>query len=164
MDIREWIHKNTMPAAGILAGVMVLVIIALLFLLGAFDGDKYKTSDKLYYYDMKTGKLFAADKDLIPPIKAPSGGEGVVADVYDCDECDGEDQYIALLKKYSPKARKAVEKGLPPDPNGELVRLPIENSKWVPADSKQGQKLRLKAAANVRDFCGEKKPKACFPK
>lgn len=157
----ENVSKNRFIITSVVAAAL-LAVAGLLLYKFIFTQELPTTSSKFYYYDTQTDELFVDEANLIPPIKAPSGGEGVIAQVYACGDCSGE-KYIALLRKYSPEAKQAIEKGLPPNPNGELVRLAEPGSEWVPADSDAGQQIRLTSASAVRSFCKDKPPIICFP-
>jgi hypothetical protein len=163
MSLRESINAN--PAlTSVLAVTLLLAAVAIaLYASGVFGGSRLSVTDKSYFYDMQTRQLFAAKATFVPPIEAPSGGEGVLAQVYGCGDCTGE-RVIGLLRKYTPSAKLAIESGRPPDPDGQLVRLPHADSAWVSANSPQGQKMRLTAAADVYARCQGKEPRPCFPK
>ncbi len=162
MAIRRWLNNNPATTATGAVTLFVIAVGILLYTSGVFRGARPTTSDQFYFYDMKAQKLFAAKSTLIPPITAPSGGQGVVAQVYACGDCSAG-QFVGLLQKYSPAAKQAIEGGLPPNPAGDLVCMPEPGSEWVPADSPQGQTLRLAAVAAARAHCKGREPRRCFP-
>lgn len=159
--MRDWLKKNPKAATGIITAALLISTGVLAYSL-FFSESKPGTSSKFYYYDMKTQELFVDEADLVPPIKAPSGGEGVLAQVYACGDCSGE-LVVGILKKYTPKAKQAIENGLPPDPQGELIRLADPDSKWAPVDSSAGKAYRLESVANVKASCKDQSPKVCLP-
>ena len=162
MAVTQWLRDNPVYGYSIAGGVFLIAIVITVISITSSGPGEPETSSKFYYYDMNTGELFIDEANLIPPIKAPSGGEGVLAEVYSCGDCEGE-QYVGLLRKYSDSAKAAIEKELPPDASGSLVRLANDNSSWVPADSPQGQQMRAASVAEARSKCPGQEPKICFP-
>lgn len=163
MQIREWLKNNPVIGGAIVAGIMLTAILILVLSLLPTNPTPASTPNN-YYYDMQSGELFVADVSLIPPIKAPSGGEGVLAQVYACGECgDDSELFVGILRKYSPAGKQAIENDMPPGVENELVRLTDEGSRWVPADSEPGRAYRLQAVADAKAACKGKKPKICFP-
>lgn len=157
-------HERRNIGSGVTAAGAILLLMGglglLLYSLGVFGRSIPQTSDKFYFYDMQTRQLFAAKASLIPPIEAPSGAEGVLAQVY---ACGSGEPFILVLQKYSPAAKQAIEAGMPPHPAGHLVCLPEPGSPWVPADSPQGRQLRLQAIAAARARCPDGEPTPRFP-
>ncbi len=85
------------------------------------------------YYDLQSGELFAYNGDDMPPVTAPSGGEGV-AHVFACGSCDDQDaRFIGYLEKYTDEgkaqARRIAEaiaastKDSPPPPQMQPERV-----------------------------------------
>ena len=162
MQIQAWLKQNPAVAIAFAAIVLAIALLILLYGSGLIGSPAPTSTSKFYYYDVQSGELFADQANLNPPIKAPSGGDGVLAQVYGCGDCSGE-PFVGLLKTYTPAAKKAIEKGLPPGPGGELVRLPGDDTQWVPADSDAGRKLRLDSVAAARAHCKGVEPTPCFP-
>lgn len=161
MGIREYLNKN--PAITI-AGMAILVAITLVVILrnaGVWGGPTPETSGTMYFYDEDTRELFTARSDQLAPIAAPSGGSGVLAEVYACGDCSGE-KFAGLLQKYTDKGKKAMSDGIPVHPSDNLIRLPKPGSEWVPSGSAQGQKIRAEALRAVRARCDD--AKRCLPK
>jgi hypothetical protein len=69
---------------------------------------------QVFYYDIITGKLFAADTAEFAPIETPdksrlANGEpaGVKANVFSCGKCREDEWYIGYLETYLPGAKAA---------------------------------------------------------
>ena len=141
---------------------------------------------QVYFYDLNTKKLFAADSNLYAPIEAPSdieankeAGEenerqrsGVRAMVFSCTDCRKKDTHlIAYLEKYPLEAKAALEKAMenPDDVDYEalyehelerLIKAP-EDEKWLPANSEEGMNL---VEGVYRNLCQpDERPRLCFP-
>lgn len=72
-------------------GAAVLLLAALTAFgvsLKVFNNDN--KPDGFWYLDMQTGKLFLGDTKALPPIAAPSGGQGMLAHIYGCDRGCGK--------------------------------------------------------------------------
>ncbi|MEM9348526.1 MAG: hypothetical protein AAGB26_18305 [Planctomycetota bacterium] len=162
MVVTDWCKNNPVYGYSIAGGIFLIAIIIAGISLMSSGGGEPETTSRFYYYDMQTGELFVDEANLIPPIKAPSGGEGVIAEVYSCGDCEGE-KFVGLLRKYSDAAKEAMEKELPPDTKGILVRLAGAHSRWVPEDSKAGQEMRASSVAAARSRCPGGEPAICFP-
>lgn len=63
---------------------------------------------RIYFYDLGTGQLFADDAAALPPIAAPSGaGNGVGAVVYACGACSEPQLRIGYLERMSDEGKQA---------------------------------------------------------
>ena len=109
---------------------------------------------------MNTGRLFTAEKGLVPPIDAPSGTlpdgspAGVRAYVLSyVDDPNEAERFIAFLEtsnpqdvsngpqKPGPKLTPAMRWG-----RGKLLRR-LQDKQWVPGDSAYGQAIFSQAFA-----------------
>jgi len=108
-----------------------------------------------YFYNEKTGKLFSASDQLLPPIDTDSGpGTGVRAYVFSCrDSKDTNGTFIGFLEKFTPEGKAAVlaeleadhsalAMGFAMDKNQSaiLVRSPADQT-WHPKSSPEGVAL-----------------------
>jgi hypothetical protein len=116
---------------------------------------------RLWFYDLKTGKLFAAGIAELPPLAAPSDAptdepSGVLATVV---RMAGEPEpTIAFLQTYTPQARELVARSRNDDDHtvadpvrimrGTLVALPPTTPGgaviWVPMSSPEGSAITMK--------------------
>jgi hypothetical protein len=113
---------------------------------------------RAWYYDLGTGELYAAAADAVPPIEAPSGGDGVRAIVVSCDQCsDASQRQIVYLEKWSQEDRAYL---MAPDDAGDraepapLVATPGQAVQWVDMESPQGRAI-VAAANAVYQQCPE---------
>lgn len=105
---------------------------------------------QVYFFDLGTNQLFAGDVKAQPPIRSPSGGEGVKALAYRCGDCAGGPAEVAYLMTQTNAAAM-------------VARAPTkeqEKPAWVPADSTQGMAI----TDRMRDICGDQPASECFPK
>lgn len=122
---RDFLNNNS-------ALVTILAVVVLVISLGVIimqtRGRGPMGPIDLYFYDLKTGKLFIAKSDQIPPIDAPGGPletpqgpkpAGVRAHVFACGECPSLDgmtadqvaqtgAYIAYLEMYTEQAKQMM--------------------------------------------------------
>ncbi|MCG3148652.1 MAG: hypothetical protein PCFJNLEI_02097 [Verrucomicrobiae bacterium] len=167
----------------------VVLLVALVMLFRQFNFFRRPPPPKMtWYYDLKTGQLFAESPNLVTPIPAPSMPElipagkrpvdyfsGVLAYVYACPSCDEKGRVIAYLETYTVEAYQKLDAlaRFPPDEPvppeiqafqkgeaGVLVKR-TQDDKWVERNSAEGQQLIREA---VREACPTK-PNAprCFP-
>jgi len=117
-----------------------------------------------YFYDLQDKKLYNEKSGVEAPVKAPSGGEGVLAAVYACGSCDNEaDHFIAYLSRNSDTymAALASREPIPAEVSrqGTLVRA-TNGSEWFPAPSPQGMQL----TESLRTRCpGKEAAVSCQP-
>lgn len=140
-ELRSKIESSPMLGAGV-AGFVLLFAIGFYFL----SGEKVEgpLANKVYFYDVDAGKIFVVsdDDNPVPPITAPSGGEGVAAIVFSCGDCDDESSlFVTQLKKYTDKAKTAmVGDDLDAVRKGTMVRS-AAGGEWVTAESDKGQEI-----------------------
>jgi len=129
-----------------------------------------------FFYDVNDGELFAASAGEIPPIEAPSGGEGVRAYVYACGRCTEARLQIGYLERFEPQAARAME--LRDDPRldeGELLRLqqmirggtrvasppePGSSPEWISFEDAKAQHL----TQAYREMCDDGLARLCAPR
>lgn len=104
-----------------------------------------------YYYDLGSSQLFVALPQATTPIPSPSGGEGVIAVVMACGDCDNDaERFIAYLEKTSDNYAKVLASGEAPTPqqlqNRSVVRA-VDGDTWLPAVSPDAQKVIAAAKA-----------------
>ena len=154
LALRKWANDN--PAFVIaLASISVLVLLVVIVRLSwPQHVPQVVEYEKEWYYDLNTGRLFAAKKGLTPPIEAPSGPmpdgrpAGVRAYVLSyVDEPNEAERFVAFLERADPGGTAEIpeKKGPQLTPaqrwgRGRLLRT-VEVDKWVPGDSPQGQAI-----------------------
>lgn len=156
------------------AALAILAIVGAAFLVVRH----YATLDKrpkgdLWFYDLKSGELFAESDLSVPPIDTDSGpGMGVRAWVFSCKDCAAPKQrFIAYLEILNPAAKKAVEQDvidgkattgigvlIDKHPQSVLVRA-VEGGDWYMQPSPQG--LAIMEAGRKKGGC--KRPLVCLP-
>lgn len=154
LALRRWINANpkiVIAITTVSACVLLAVIIMLLWPEGTV---KVEASEKEWFYDLNTSKLFTAKKGLTPPIDAPSGplpdGQPagvrayVLSYVYEPNEAE---RFIGFLETTDPRSRDANSasgearvSGAKQWAKGKLIRT-VEDERWVPADSRVGQAI-----------------------
>ena len=152
-EVRLWLNRHA-AIIGIVAVVVVIASVLSMWRPGNRNPSAAWTRE--YYYDLNTGKLFAADMEHAPPIEAPSGSHegrpaGVLAYVFTCGECTEKQWRVAFLENHTDDAKLASEEivlnsgpwGFG-DPQllsrlaqGILVKRP-EDSDWVAKSSPEG--------------------------
>ena len=182
MNVREWMNNNS-ALVTIIAVVVLVICLGLIFLQMGGPGRARITEQ--YYYDLNTGKLFAAEATATPPIDAPSGPfndapGGVKAYVYACESCPGgltgmtaeqvrqEGATIAYLEVYPLEAKQAMEAAAnateAPPPGvyeaqqANLVKAP-QGQEWAKMYSRQGMQLM----DTVSNLCPDGTPVFCTP-
>lgn len=107
---------------------------------------KIEESDKEWFYDLNTSKLFVAKRGRTPPIDSPSGPlpdgrlVGVRAYVFTYTYPPNEsDRFIGFLEMPDPNANQAAVDSQPWG-QGKLIRR-VEDDQWYAADSNEGQMI-----------------------
>jgi len=154
INIREWINANTRIIIGItFVSVLILLVIVICMLMpeGIIKVEEY---DKEWFYDLNTGKLFAAKSEAAVPIEAPSGElpqggpAGVRAYVFSySDEPNERNRFIGFLEIPDPNAKddkllslESTATGAELWGQGRLIRR-VEDEQWVPANSTEGRAI-----------------------
>lgn len=155
------------PVVAVIAVIVLIVAVVIIFRqLGVGAGGIGGPKDA-YWYDLDTGKLFP-HKAVTPPVKAPSGGEGVRAYVYACTSCDDKsDRFIGFLERYSDEGKKILEEG-PTADSGPMYRVEAMEHSEVrrEADAEWVSGANMEEAMALRQEhqtkCGGKPAKPCF--
>jgi hypothetical protein len=156
MSIRNLFQGK--PVAGV---VVVVVLVAA----SVWIASRQKRVIGPTYYDLQTGELFEYTGEELPPVVAPSGGEGVVAHVFACGSCDDEQaRFIGYLEKYTDEGKAQVRrtaeaiaastKDSPPPPQMRPERVisafvPGEPPRWINALDP----VAVGTIGNVRQRC-----------
>jgi len=170
-------QRQRIMLIGSIAVISICVIAMIYFLF--FSGEpptpnRRPQVDKVYFYNLKTKALFAADTTEIPPIMAPGQAagkpQGVRAYVLSCGDCS--EQWIGWLERYKPAA-KTLKVSPPPNglnakqaeilhKGGEIRPADGTDKDWVWAKSEEALQIRNKA---LEGKCPDgKKPRDCYPK
>lgn len=164
--LRKWIQTN--PRIGGAAAVAASTTAIVLFVVCMTNGHTpAPLVERVYFYDLGTGQLFAASSSAIAPIEAPSGKlAGVRAFVFACESCDDTgDRTVAYLQVYSSAAKRRLESATPVPPDDPTVLMgnhvsPADSPAWVPAASRQGAAIMT---PHMLQCPGGKPAKTCFP-
>lgn len=99
MSLRASLQSNP-----IVAVVVAVALIAVAAWIATRQGaDVPANANLVYFYDLGAGQLFEVDAGRMPPIESPSGGIGVAAAVFACDNCDNAgERFTAYLRKLEP--------------------------------------------------------------
>lgn len=126
MAAQQFIQRRPMLTVVI---CLVVLAAAISYVFARTDLFTARYSNLVYYYDLKTGELFAAAWQDQPRI-GPSGNAGVVANVYACGTCDDAGRrFVAYLEKYG-AAATALQVASPDSPD-----------RWVDAESDLGRQI-----------------------
>lgn len=113
------------------------------------------TGEGRWYYDLGSGELFATDALRVPPIEAPSGGEGVEAVVFSCGQCDDPaNRHIAYLITTHPDN----------DTVQMMAELPAEGGEpqWWAFNTDEAMRITETLPAPVAADCPDS-PTRCLP-
>lgn len=169
MNIGELMKGDNGPK--IKAGVAGLVLLVGLVLIFRSITPPAQAEVGYWYFDLNTGKYFAAAGELAP-INTPSPGDqpaGVRARLFSCGSCAKEaDRMLGWLEKFSPEGKtKLGERFRYTDANelmgeirpGDLLgkRTTDASEKWVECDGEFTVPIMEELAAK----CGGKTPTAC---
>lgn len=161
------------PTIGLFAALLVLACSLGAILFYVFSGNSGPQPIDVYFYDMETRELFAAKSTDIAPIESPSGGTGVRAYVYACNDCsDPNDRFIAYVEMFTPAYKEAVINPQPITPEnqdnemnitmimeeGHLIARP-GSDKWMLAASDRSFAL----ISDIGKDCNGGVPINCLP-
>jgi hypothetical protein len=133
----------------------VIAILALAgFLAVRFFRQDNGITEKAFFYDLSEQKLFTGPRSKVPPIKGIKGPEedGVRAVVISTNG-HATDKYtwrIAYLEKYSPEAKRQLERAQASGSPPELSRTEIlahrfvkrlNDTRWFPMDSAEAEQI-----------------------
>ena len=136
--------------------VKIVLAVALLggaaLMLARFLRSNNDIVEETFFYDMSEKKLFAASRELLPPIRGLKGNEedAVRAVVISSgNPKDKANQKIAYLEKYAPELKQHLEKvrdgKAEPLPRGardsyRFVKR-LEDGEWHTVNSPEGEKI-----------------------
>jgi len=154
LPTRKWINNRPKLIIAIASVSVLLLLVAIITLLVPPKTKTVQHTDKQWFYDLNTDKLFIADKNLIPPIEAPSGplpnGQpaGVRAYVLTyASKANESKRFIAFLETANPDVENASPGSTDTKAggagrwgHGKLIRR-LEDEQWVPADSTDGRAI-----------------------
>ena len=129
------------PVVAIIAVIILIVAIVMIF--KPSDTGVVGEAGDAFWYDTGSKELFGAKHDM-PPIKAPSGSEGVSAYVFANGSCDNAaDRFIVFLEKFPDKDAimnaTSMEERIPLI-EARLVRRE-NDADWVAANSEEGMAI-----------------------
>lgn len=170
MGIRESLANRPVVGVGV---AVILVGIAAIVLARGINGQPRYGEDGLYYYNLETGELFVGAVDALPPIDAPTGGQGVRAYLYSCESCAGSPDEIVYLETYTETARQLAamrndeEKQLTPMQISQMqggIRVAPrpddgQEPQWVAANTDDGRAL----VDAPQTLCSGKRGQRCSP-
>lgn len=158
---------------------VVLLVIAGVVIVRSRGGSSGSAIAGEMYFDVQSGELFIGPLDALPPVSAPSGGEGVRAVVYGCGSCDDPlVGHVAYLIKYSDEAKREIQslrqqaQSAPPEESGALLAeadsyltlkrmiAPPDAAQWQLDDGTVVDRL----LATVRQRCGSDDLVPCRPR
>jgi hypothetical protein len=155
-----------------LAAIIVILALAGLFAYRFFRQDN-GISEKAFFYDLSEQKLFAGPRAKVPPIKGLKGPEedAVRAVVISTNgnATDRSTWKIAYLEKYSPEAKRQLERAQAGGGPPELSRTEIlshrfvkrlNDPRWFPMDSAEAEHIVSEWAAPGPDGTS---PLVCTP-
>ena len=161
--------------SAVVIGICVIVSFYFLFFSGGPPPlDRRAQVDKIYFYDLKGGKLFSGGATELAPIMAPEQTtgqpQGMRAYVLSCGDCS--DHWIGWLERFTPEAKALMQNptaGKPDAKQREILKKGREirpmdgtDKDWVRADSEAALFIRNKAK---KTRCPDnKKPIGCHPK
>lgn len=117
MGIRETLNKNPGITTGATAAI---IVIALIFIFMQLRGSGGGVGDNLAWYTTDDGKTWFADSaDKYAPFEV-DGKKAYRVYVYRC--ADGT-EFVSHLERYTPEAKKALEKAAAQGPNADPTIL-----------------------------------------
>ena len=139
--------KNSV--VGVIAAIVLIVAIVMVArsMSGSSGEQTVATTDVLttdvFWYDTGSKELYGAPLDL-PPLKAPSGSDGVIAFVFATGSCDNAaDRFIACLMTYAD--REAVMTAADMETRRALMEKRLvrreTDASWVEASSPEGKAI-----------------------
>jgi hypothetical protein len=151
LEIRKWLNANPRIVVSITGAAVLLLLITLGLLMSGNPPVKVEKSEKGWYYDSNSGKLFTSRMDKPPPVQAPSVPSveaqpaAVKAYVFTyADEPNEAERFIGFLVMPDPNASLSADishlSGVRRWAYGKLIRRP-DDDEWVPADSPEGHAI-----------------------
>ena len=139
------------PVVAVVAVIILIVAIVLIAksMSGGAGGVPGGAGD-VFWYDTGSKTLYGAPQDDLPPIKAPSGSDGVIAHVFAKGSCDNaSDRFIVYLQKFPNK--EAILNANSIETRGPLLAAMLirreNDADWVEAGSEEGAAIFAEAVA-----------------
>ena len=150
---RKWVNDNPKVII-VITNISVIAFLIMILLNFNYSGAaRVGWYDKDWFYDLNTGQLFTADKQIQPPIESPTGPlpngrpAGVRAFVFSYVANPDKDEYfIGFLATKDPNYvdNGNYPGGIRPWGIGKLIRR-VGDTEWVAADSPQGRQIFTEA-------------------
>jgi len=150
---RQWVNQHPRAVIGVAvgSGLLFLVVVISLVIGGGEQADP-TASKRAWFYDLNTGKLFAASAAKAPPIQAPSGptpeGEEAGVRAYVVTYGTGDDRSeptVAYLETRAPGidagAYHEAHQRVGPDWGKGLLVRRVDDAEWVAADDPAGRAI-----------------------
>lgn len=158
MSMREWLNNNSTMVTGV---TVVVLVVALGFVYLQQRGPSYTGPSEVYYWDLEREEPFSHAVGAVPPIEAPSGGQGVRAHIFTCGECNPA-EWFGYLETHTEQAKRFYEEEgiLPMEEDVTLVRA-LEGGNWVSMDQD------VQITRSVSEPCDpndpQSSPEQCLP-
>lgn len=156
-------ESQTLSSKRLLIGVLAVIILGVSWWIILKPSTGGGGMGSHFYFDMDTNQLFQSASTELPPITAPSGGQGVRAIVMSCGECsDKDNRFIAYLEKYTDTYKTAKSEGREISPQQTLAGWLVKgesDKNWVVANDAEGAAIRDAATSR----CGTNQPAICKP-
>ncbi len=151
LHIKDSINDNARIVA-ILAGCSLLILLVTLWIvLRPAPVPQHDWGQDAWFYDLNTGRLFAAENEQVGPIEAPSGplpnGDpaGLRAHVYSyvLDPNESE-RFVGFLEKPDPRASQGKHTADLSDfqnwSRNKMIKR-VDDKEWVRATGRQGREI-----------------------
>jgi len=153
-SLREQIEKHPRVTA-MVAGTVLMLTISWALL-------RETRQPGIYFYDTGSGTVYVAPAGTLPPTKAPSGSEGVLAIVLSCGDCAEESsRFVGYLQSFTDEYRRALASG------DEITeKLLFEGQLFRAVDDETWHSDGPEAAAivqNARNRCEKDSLTTCRP-
>ncbi|MDX1683166.1 MAG: hypothetical protein R3336_08600 [Phycisphaeraceae bacterium] len=131
---RKWINKNSGPVT--IGAVCLLAFLLYIIVTQLMPGSPQMEVPDAWFYDLKTGQLFAAPSDRVPPIPTDSGPldngmpAGVRAHVFTCGSCTRDEMFVAYVSTYTQEAKALLEKVNAAQKDGGAEVSPDKMMEW----------------------------------
>ncbi|MDX1683170.1 MAG: hypothetical protein R3336_08620 [Phycisphaeraceae bacterium] len=183
-DIRKWVNENS---AVVTIAAVVLLALTIWAIYSQMSGRSFDPdAQRVWFYDLKSGGVFAVDADTVPPIETDSGPlangmpAGVRAHVFACGSCETDAQFVAWVEMELPRdkamallrANKDGDGSSGPDASelhagdrtfvmaGDVPVPPELVGRWVQRNSRPGFQI----TEAVGERCGgQNSPNPCNP-
>lgn len=147
MSLSTALNNNPIVATVL---TVVLLVLALGILL-LTQRDPGPGPSDVYFWDLDTNEPFVGKSNEMPPVVAPSGGQGVRAHLFTCDACEPE-QWFGYLERYSESALAHYEEHeFFPGGSDDLLMRELEGDRWVPSHGRRADSILEELAARCEN-------------